>query len=106
GVGMAVLDDGVSLMVHGESPGHLGQVDVSIEGDPVIGPDGGAGSLEGYIGAPALVKKYGPDMPANLARLGKNDSALKALARVIRICHAIYAPHHVGLTGGIGIRLQ
>src|SRR5205814_469979 len=42
GVGMAVLDDGVSLNVHCESPGHIGQVDVSIAGDPVIGPDGGA----------------------------------------------------------------
>src|SRR5206468_2885317 len=52
GIGLGVLDDGVPLEVHGESPGHIGQMDVSIEGEPVIGPDGGAGSLEGYLGAP------------------------------------------------------
>src|SRR5688572_5748894 len=59
GVGMAVLDDGVPLFIEGASPGHIGQVDVSIAGDDVIGPDGGAGSLEGYLGVPALVKRYG-----------------------------------------------
>ena len=69
GVGAAVIDDGgVPLKVDGESPGHIGQVDCSIEGEPVIGPDGGAGSLEGYIGVPALIKKYGPDMAATLAK--------------------------------------
>ncbi len=106
GVGAAVIDDGgVPLMVDGESPGHIGQVDCSIEGDRVIGPDGGAGSLEGYIGAPALVARYGPDMAANLKRLGPNDAPLKALARAVRICHAIYCPDHVALTGGIGNRM-
>jgi glucokinase len=105
GVGMAVLDDGVPLMVDGESPGHIGQVDVSIEGENVIGPDGGRGSLEGYIGVPALVKKYGMEVPQILPRLGKDDAALKALARAIRICHGIYCPDHVALTGGLGIRM-
>ena len=28
-----------------------------------------------------------------------------ALARTIRICHAIYRPQHVCLAGGIGIRI-
>ena len=106
GVGMAVIDDGVPLMVHGESPGHIGQVDCSIEGEPVIGPDGGAGSLEGYIGVPALLKKYGGDIPSILTRLGPEDAALKALARAIRICHGIYCPDHVALTGGLGIRMK
>jgi len=105
GIGGAVLDDGVPLFVDGESPGHLGQMDVSIEGEPVIGPDGGAGSLEGYLGAPAIVQRYGPDMPSNLARFGPGDPPIKALARAIRICHAMYCPHHFALTGGIGIRL-
>jgi predicted NBD/HSP70 family sugar kinase len=105
GVGMAVLDDGAPLMVDGESPGHIGQVDCSIEGEPVIGPDGGKGSLEGYIGVPALVKKYGGDVPEILKKLGPDDSALKALARAIRICHGIYCPDHVALTGGLGIRM-
>jgi predicted NBD/HSP70 family sugar kinase len=106
GIGAAVLDDGVPLFVDGESPGHLGQMDVSIEGEPVIGPDGGAGSLEGYLGAPAIVKKYGPDMAKNLAGFGASDAPIKALVRAIRICHAMYCPHHFALTGGIGIRLN
>ncbi len=106
GVGAAIIDEGgVPLKVDGESPGHIGQVDCSIEGDPVIGPDGGAGSLEGYIGTPALVKRYGPDMAATLQTLGPDDSALKALARAIRICHGIYCPEHVALTGGLGNRM-
>jgi predicted NBD/HSP70 family sugar kinase len=106
GVGAAVIDDGgIPLKVDGESPGHIGQVDCSIEGEPVIGPDGGAGSLEGYIGAPALQKRYGPDMSATLAKLGPDDAPLKAIARAIRICHAIYCPQHVALTGGLGNRM-
>ena len=107
GIGAAVIDEGgVPLFVDGESPGHIGQMDVSIQGEPVIGPDGGAGSLEGYLGAPALVKRYGPNMAKTLANLGPDDPPLKALARAIRICHAMYCPHHVALTGGIGIRMK
>jgi predicted NBD/HSP70 family sugar kinase len=106
GIGAAVLDDGVPLMVDGESPGHIGQMDVSIEGVPVIGPDNGAGSLEGYLGSPAIVKRYGPDMAKNLASFGPDDPPMRALARTIRICHALYVPHHVALAGGIGIRLK
>jgi predicted NBD/HSP70 family sugar kinase len=107
GIGASVIDDGgVPLFVDGESPGHIGQMDVSLEGELVIGPDGGAGSLEGYLGAPAIVKRYGPDMPKNLANFGPTDPPMKALARAIRICHAMYCPHHVALTGGIGIRLK
>lgn len=105
GIGAAVLDDGVPLHVDGESPGHVGQFDCSIEGDPVIGPDNGAGSLEGYFGAPALTKRYGPDMAVNLARMTADDAPLKALARAIRICHAIYCMDHVALTGGLGNRM-
>jgi predicted NBD/HSP70 family sugar kinase len=107
GIGLAVIDDGgVPLAVDGESPGHIGQMDVSIEGEPVIGPDGGAGSLEGYLGAPAIAKRYGPDMAKTLATLGPNDPPIQALARAIRICHAIFCPHHVALVGGIGIRMK
>jgi hypothetical protein len=79
GIGAAVIDEGgVPLAVDGESPGHIGQLDVSIEGEPVIGPDGGAGSLEGYLGAPAIVRRYGPDMARNLANFGPNDPPMKA----------------------------
>jgi glucokinase len=105
GVGAAVLDDGAALKVSGDSPGHIGQVDVSLEGEPVIGPDGGAGSLEGYIGGPALLKRYGPDVAGAIAEWTGNEPPLRALARAIRICHAIYRPQHVVLAGGLGIRL-
>lgn len=102
GVGAAVLDDGKPLFVDGESPGHIGQVDVSIEGPMVFGPDGGRGGLEGYIGAAALRTRYGSD-PASKIRPG--DPPFKALVRILRICHAIYRPLHVCLAGGTGIRL-
>jgi len=102
GVGAAVLDDGAPLRVDNESPGHIGQIDVSVEGAFVRGPDGGAGSLEGYIGAHALRQRYGPN-PA--AKLRPHQPPIRALAKAIRICHAIYRPHHIVLAGGLGIRL-
>ena len=98
GVGAAVLDDGEPLHVDGDSPGHFGQVDVSVEGHVVLGPDGGAGSLEGYLSGPALAGRRAEDMTVD-------DPAMRALARAIRIAHAIYRPHHVCLAGGIGIHL-
>jgi predicted NBD/HSP70 family sugar kinase len=102
GVGAAVLDDGILLKVDDDSPGHVGQFDVSLEGTRVIGPDGGAGSLEGYIGAADLRQRYGSD-PAS--KLRHDHPPLRALARAIRICHAMYRPHHIVLAGGLGIRL-
>lgn len=105
GVGAAVLDDGKPLFVEGASPGHIGQFDVSIEGAPIIGPDGGAGGLEGYIGVPALIQNYGSCEKA-LEQLDANSAPLKALVRAVRICHAIYRPQHIILAGGIGTRLK
>lgn len=106
GVGMSVMDAAGPLAVDGESPGHIGQMDVSVDGHPVIGPDGGAGSLEGYVGAAALAERYGAsgDLDA-VERIGLGDPPVLALARTIRICHAIYRPQHVCLAGGIGIRM-
>lgn len=106
GVGAAVVDEAGLLRVDGDSAGHLGQIDVSIEGHPVIGPDGGAGSLEGYIGASALRQRYGDNFTSKLATLDVTAPPLLALARTIRISHAMYRPHHVILAGGIGIALQ
>jgi hypothetical protein len=80
-------------------------LDVSLEGEPVIGPDGGAGSLEGYLGAGALRKRYGPDLYKAFEQMKPGDAPIRALARAIRIGHAIYRPHHVVLAGGLGIRL-
>jgi len=104
GVGVAVMDAAGPLRVDGDSPGHFGQMDVSIEGCPIVGPDGGAGSFEGYIGAPALAKAYG-NGPGALDALDVADPAGKALVRAIRIAHAMYRPHHVVVAGGVGIRL-
>lgn len=104
GVGAAVLDDGTPLHVDGDSPGHFGQLDVSLEGPAVVGPDGGAGGLEGYVSGPALERLYGSPH-AWLSRMQGKDLPVRALARAIRIAHAIYLPHHVVLAGGIGIRL-
>jgi len=108
GVGAAVLDDGVPLFIEGASPGHIGQVDVTICGEEnVIGPDGGAGSLEGYVGVPAFRKRYGiDDLAPVLKNMKATDVPMRALARAVRIAHAIYRPHHVLLVGGLGIRLK
>ncbi|HRK31603.1 MAG TPA: ROK family protein [Tepidisphaeraceae bacterium] len=105
GVGMGVLDDGIPLMIEGASPGHIGQIDVSIEGHECIGPDGGRGSLEGYIGVPVLVARYG-STDAFLQSADADQPPIRALVRAIRIGHAIYRPNHVLLVGGIGTRLR
>lgn len=105
GVGASVLDEGVPLHVSGTSPGHIGQIDVSIDSDAPIGPDGGRGSLEAYIGLPALLDRYGEDIERVFSSLTIDHPPLMALSRAIRICHAIYRPQHVRLLGGVGIRL-
>lgn len=105
GVGVAVMDAAGPLRVDGDSPGHFGQMDVSIEGAPVIGPDGGSGSFEGYIGAPALARVYGTS-PDALDAMSIGDPPGQALVRAIRIAHAMYRPHHVVIAGGVGIRLS
>jgi predicted NBD/HSP70 family sugar kinase len=102
GVGASVLDDGKPLFVEGQSPGHIGQVDVSVDGGRAVGPDGGRGGLEGYLGTAALRARYGPDAAS---RILPGHVPFRALVKIIRICHAIYRPHHVCLAGGTGIRL-
>jgi len=109
GVGACVLDDGVPLLVSGRSPGHVGQIDVSIaeRGDGVpIGPDGGRGSLEAYMGVPALIRRFGQDFGPGLIGSDVNDSPLAALVRAIRICHAMYRPNTIALLGGVGMALR
>ncbi|MDB5319919.1 MAG: glucokinase [Phycisphaerales bacterium] len=105
GVGASVIDEGGRFLhVSGESPGHFGQLDVSLDDAVPIGPDGGAGSLEAYIGAAALAARYGG--AEGLAQLTAADPPVRALVRAIRVAHAIYRPQHVCLTGGVGIRLN
>lgn len=105
GVGAAVLDDGVPLIVEGQTAGNLGQIDVSVPGHDVTGPDGGKGGLEGYIGAGALAQQYGKDVSAALAKFSGDEPAIAALVQTIRIAHALYRPQHIVLAGGIGVRL-
>jgi glucokinase len=107
GVGSIVLDDGAKLLdVEGGTSGHLGQIDVSVAGHDVIGPDGGAGGLEGYIGVGALRRAHGPDVPTAVNRFSGTEPAMLALVRALRIAHAIYRPMHICLCGGVGIRLK
>lgn len=105
GVGAAVLDDGVFLRVTAESSGHIGQLDVSLDADCPIGPDGGSGGLEGYIGAPALRRALGDDFAQKLGTLDEQAVPIRALARAIRICHAIYRPQEIALLGFVGMSL-
>ena len=108
GVGSCVLDGGRALEVSGESPGHLGQVDVSVvlaDGTVPVGPDGGRGGLEAYVGLPALVSRLGGPAETVMERVGADDPAIEAVVRAIRIAHAIYRPQTVALLGGVGIGL-
>lgn len=105
GVGAAVLDDGEFLRVSAESPGHIGQLDVSLDANAPIGPDGGRGGLEAYIGAPALRRDLGDDFATKLGKLSADAPAIRSLARALRICHAIYRPHEIALLGFIGVSL-
>ncbi|MEO0630104.1 MAG: hypothetical protein AAFY46_05175, partial [Planctomycetota bacterium] len=102
GVGLCVMDGDRVAEWTGSGAGHLGQVDVTV-GDPEsapVGPDGGRGGLEAYVGARAIeaagggARAFAPGAPG-----------LIAMARAIRICHAIYWPDVVVLLGGVGIRL-
>lgn len=109
GVGAAVLDEGIPLRISGDSPGHFGQLDVSVvDGDfPVpLGPDGGRGGLEGYIGLPALIARYGADVERWVSNTCGDETEIRALARALRIGHAIYRPSRIALLGGIGRRLE
>lgn len=112
GVGACVLDDGVPLKVSppdaGLSSGHLGQIDLSMidEDEPPVGRDGGRGSAEAYLGAPALEARLGKNLEAILPTLGTDDIAVRALVRLLRIGHAIYRPDWIALLGGIGMGLR
>lgn len=105
GIGAAVIDDGIPLLIEGESPGHLGQIDVSLHGEAGHSSDGSAGTLEAYLGAPALAARYGEDFWSMLPTLPVDQPPLRALVRAIRIGHAIYRPRQIVLCGGIGNRL-
>lgn len=114
GVGGCVLDRSEAgpprrlVIVSGASSGHIGQMDVGFD-EPgrtrPIGSDGGVGSLEAYIGLPALLARFGPGVDEALSRLLVDDAPAVALCRALRIAHAMYRPDHIVLLGGVGVRL-
>ena len=107
GVGAAVLDAGVPVVITGRSAGHIGQMDVTLDDrQPVpLGPDGGAGSLEAYIGLPALLSRYGADLQRAVTSWTVHEPPIRALVRSIRIVTAIYRPQRVVLLGGVALLL-
>ncbi len=107
GVGLCVLDDGIALDLGDGSAGHMGQLDVTLDPrDAPIGPDGGRGGLEAYIGWPALRSRFGRDVSDLGRALTQDETPLRALARAIRIIHAIHRPQRIVLLGGVGIELH
>jgi predicted NBD/HSP70 family sugar kinase len=100
GVGASVLDDGHPLLVSGESPGHLGQVDVTLDGDA------GSLTLESYVGVQPLRADFGTDFASAIAMFDNHAKPLRALARGIRIAHAIYRPDTVALLGYVGMLFE
>jgi len=114
GVGASVLDHGTPLIVTGSGPGHLGHIDVTVpetsdnaaEPAPIpLGADGAQGTLEAYIGLPALKARLGEKVEEALTTLSVDAVPCQALVRALRISHAMYRPNHIVLLGGVGIRL-
>lgn len=108
GIGAALLEDAKVVRLGRGSGGHLGQVDLGAIGPgPVpLGPDGGRGSAEGYLGAGALRARFGEDLSATLSELGEDDPVLQATARLIRVALAMYTPDVVAMVGGVSLALR
>lgn len=106
GVGASLLLNGRPALLAPGSSGHFGQIDVSLSDDAPIGPDGGRGSLESYVGLPALQARFGEPLTDAIESLPQDDPVLAALARALRVAHAIYTPDEVRLLGGVGIALK
>ena len=83
-------------------------IDVSLgETDPPRAGDGTPGVLEAYAGGRALLARLGEHADesaiAELAgRMDENDPAIRALAKALRVFHAIYKPDAIRLCGGVG----
>lgn len=110
GVGMVVLDGQKQLLVNPGTSGHFGQIDVSLDRDESkvpIGPDGGRGSLEAYIGLAALKARYGEgeELRQALDHITVSDDPIRALVRGLRVVLAMYKPRVAALLGGVGTAL-
>lgn len=100
GVGACVLDAGCPLLVSGESPGHFGQVDVTMDSQST------PRTLEWYVGAKRLHGAFGQDIVGAIAQFDRSSTSLRALARSLRIAHAIYRPDTIALLGYIGMQFN
>lgn len=98
GVGASVLDEGKPFFVSGETPGHFGQIDVSFDSD--------SRTLESSVGSKALQEEFNDGFAEAIAGFDENSIPLRALARGIRIAHAIYRPDTVSLLGYVGMLFQ
>jgi predicted NBD/HSP70 family sugar kinase len=110
GIGACVLDSGIPLRITPLtapfSSGHLGHIDVSLgEPDPPRARDGSIGTLEAYLGSPALRARLRVPTDAHLPPLAPDDPAVRALVRTLRIAHAIYRPDTIALLGGVSFAL-
>lgn len=106
GVGACLLEDRRAVRIGRGSGGHLGQWDVGPIGNlHPLGPDGGRGSLEGYVGVAAFRSRFGEAFAERISTLPADDPALVALIRAVRIALAVYTPDVVLILGGLGIAL-
>ena len=108
GVGLGVFDQGVPVSIGtGFGIGHLGLMDMGRLGDTdTVGADGSRNTLESYIGARAVERRF-PDveptaLPQAIAMLTRGEPILEALIHALRIVHAIYTPDQIVLMGGVG----
>jgi len=111
GVGLAVFDDGEGVTIGDAGIGHLGMIDIGRVGiADVVAPDGSKNTLESYIGARAIERRF-PDCPSShladrIATLGMDEPCMIALVRALRIVHAIYVPDQIVLLGGVGVAFE
>ncbi|WP_428388013.1 ROK family protein [Mucisphaera sp.] len=106
GLGGAVLDAGIPLIVTRGTPGHLGHIDVSgTDPNPPQTPGAGRGALEAYIGARGLNDDGVPlETPEELQAAlthPRVHRGLDALARGIRTFLVIYRPDEIVFMGGV-----
>jgi glucokinase len=105
GVGAAVLDNGDPLIVSGGGPGHIGALHVAHDPGAPRDRDGAVGTLEAYIGLPALRARYGHELPLAAAKWSPSEPPLRALVKALKIAHAMYRPQHIALLGGVGVAI-
>jgi predicted NBD/HSP70 family sugar kinase len=110
GIGACVLDDVVPLRVSAPgapfSSGHLGHMDVAAgDPEPPRAHDGSVGTLEAYLGSPALRRRFNLPDHADIPPLAAGDPSVRALVRALRIAHAVYRPHRLALLGGVSFAL-